>query len=32
MLADPNADEQTKQYAQARIKRAKVRLSVAEQK
>ena len=32
MLADPNADEQTKQYATARIKRAKVRLSVAEQK
>ena len=30
MLADPNADEQTKQYANARIKRAKVRLSVAE--
>ena len=29
MLADPNADEQTKQYANARIKRAKVRLSVA---
>ena len=32
MLADPNADEQTKQYATARIKRAKVRLSVAEKK
>ena len=29
MLSDPNADEQTKQYANARIKRAKVRLSVA---
>lgn len=29
MLADPNADEQTRQYAAARIKRAKVRLSVA---
>ena len=29
MLADPDADEQTKQYASARIKRAKVRLSVA---
>ena len=29
MLADPDADEQTKQYATARIKRAKVRLSVA---
>ena len=32
MLADPNADEHTKQYAQARIKRAHVRLSVAEKK
>ena len=32
MLADPSADEQTKLYAHARIKRAKVRLSVAEQK
>ena len=32
MLADPNADEQTKTYAQARLKRAKVRLSVAEKK
>ena len=32
MLEDPNADEQTKQYANARIKRAKVRLSVAEKK
>ena len=32
MLADPDADEQTKAYAQARIKRAKVRLSVAEKK
>lgn len=30
MLSDPDADEQTKQYATARIKRAKVRLSVAE--
>ena len=29
MLADPNADDQTKQYANARIKRAQVRLSVA---
>ena len=29
MLSDPNADEQTKQYANARIKRAKVRLNVA---
>lgn len=32
MLANPNADEQTKTYAQARLKRAKVRLSVAEKK
>ena len=32
MLADPGADAQTKQYAQARIKRAQVRLSVAENK
>lgn len=30
MLADPNADAQTKQYAQARLKRAQVRLSVVE--
>ncbi len=29
MLADPNADEQTRQYANARLKRAQVRLSVA---
>lgn len=29
MLADTAADEQTKQYATARIKRAKVRLNVA---
>ena len=29
MLADTNADEQTRQYANARIKRAKVRLNVA---
>ena len=29
MLADPNADEQTKQYANARKKRALVRLSIA---
>ena len=29
LLSDPNADEQTKQYAHARIKRAQVRLSVA---
>lgn len=29
MLADPNTDEQTKQYASARKKRALVRLSVA---
>lgn len=29
MLADPNADEQTRQYANARKKRALVRLSVA---
>lgn len=32
MLSDPDADEQTKAYAQARWKRAKVRLSVAEKK
>ena len=32
MLADPNADDQTRTYAQARIKRAKVRLNVAEKK
>lgn len=29
MLAQPDADEQTRQYANARIKRAKVRLGVA---
>ena len=29
MLADPNADEQAKQYANARKKRALVRLSIA---
>jgi len=32
MLADPNKDAHTIQYANARIKRAKVRLSVAEKK
>ena len=32
MLADPNKDEYTVQYANARIKRARVRLSVAEKK
>ena len=32
MLADPNADEYTKPYANARIKRARVRLGVAEKK
>ena len=32
MLADPNKDEHTVQYANARIKRARVRLSVAEKK
>ena len=32
MLSDPNADAQTKQYAMARIKRAKIRLSVAKKK
>ena len=32
MLEDPNADVQTKQYANARIKRARVRLNVAEKK
>ena len=32
MLADPNKDAQTIQYANARIKRAKVRLGVAEKK
>ena len=32
MLADPKADEQTKAYAQARIKRAKVRINIAEKK
>ena len=30
MLADPNGDAQTKQQAQARLKRAQVRLNVAE--
>lgn len=29
MLAAPDCDEQTKQYANARIKRAKIRLNVA---
>lgn len=29
MLADPEADDQTRQYAEARKKRARVRLSVA---
>ena len=32
MLADPNKDAHTVQYANARIKRARVRLSVAEKK
>ena len=32
MLADPNKDEHTAAYANARIKRARVRLSVAEKK
>ncbi len=32
MLADPSCDDQTRAYAQARKKRALVRLSVAEQK
>ena len=32
MLADPNKDEHTVTYANARIKRARVRLSVAEKK
>ena len=32
MLSDPNADEQTRTYALARQKRARVRLSVAEKK
>ena len=32
MLAAPDADAQTRQYAQARIKRARVRLSVAEKR
>lgn len=32
MLADPNKDDHTVQYANARIKRARVRLSVAEKK
>ena len=31
MLADPNADAQTRQYALARQKRAQVRLSVAKE-
>ena len=31
VLADPNADEQERQYAAARVKRAKVRLSVAKE-
>ena len=32
MLADPNCDEQTKQYATARLKRAQVRLGIAGKK
>lgn len=32
MLADPNCDEQTKQYATARMKRAQVRLGIAGKK
>ena len=32
MLSDPNADEQTRTYALAHQKRARVRLSVAEKK
>ena len=32
MLADPNKDEHTIQYANARIKRARVRLSAAEKR
>ena len=32
VLADPNADDQTRTYALARQKRARVRLSVAEKK
>lgn len=32
MLANPNKDEHTVQYANARIKRARVRLSAAEKK
>ena len=32
MLADPNKDDHAVQYANARIKRARVRLSVAEKK
>lgn len=32
MLADPNADEQTRQYANARLRRAQVRLSIAARK
>ncbi len=32
MLAAPDCDEQTRQYANARMKRAQVRLSIAEKK
>ena len=32
MLADPACDEQTKQYANARLKRAQVRLGIAGKK
>ena len=32
MLADPACDEQTKQYANARVKRAQVRLGIAGKK
>ena len=32
MLADPGCDEQTKQYANARLKRAQVRLGIAGKK
>ena len=32
MLAAPDCDEQTRQYANARLKRAQVRLSIAEKK
>ena len=32
MLADPGCDEQTKQYANARMKRAQVRLGIAGKK